>query len=312
MKITVIGHLCLDVIQHADGSETQSYGGIFFSVAALANLLAPEDVVAPVFGIGGNDYEAFIERLNAYPNVDTSGLYSFDGPTNQVRLVYSNAADRTECSRHISEAIPFARIRQHLDADMVYVNMISGFDVTLETFDEIRMQVRETNAPLYLDVHSLTLGIEDDFTRVHRPVDAWRRWLFMIHAAQMNEEEAAILTTEKLSEDSLARQALALNTNALLITRGHKGCTAFIDERKHLRRVDIPGEKVDGAPDPTGCGDVFAAAYCAHYSRSRDIASSAGFANRVAARKAGFQGSGEIDRLSSFRLVESAAGQGIS
>src|SRR5258706_10551312 len=89
MKITIIGHLCLDVIRHPDGTETQSYGGIFFSVATLANLLGPKDSVKPVFGVGKGDYDAFIDRLKSYPNVDTSGVFVFNGPTNQVSLIYA-------------------------------------------------------------------------------------------------------------------------------------------------------------------------------------------------------------------------------
>ena len=306
MKITVIGHLCLDVILHPDGTETQSYGGIFFSVAALANLLGPKDTVAPVFGVGKADHDALIERLNSYPNVDRSGIYSFNGPSNRVRLVYSNRSERTECSKNISEPITYKRIRPHLDADMILVNMISGFDVTLEAFDELRMGVREENIPIYLDIHSLTLGVKEDDTRFHRPVELWRRWLFMIRAAQMNEEEAAILSTDRLDETALAKQTLALNTGALLITRGERGCTAFIDEHKHMRRVDVPGIAIASASDPTGCGDVFGAAYCAHYAKTKDVESSARFANKVAALNAGLAGSEAIDTISSFRLVEAA------
>ena len=192
MIIAVIGHLCMDVIQHADGTETQSYGGIYFSVATLANLLTDEDTIRPVFGIGKNEYDEFVEHLGRYPNVDCSGIFKFPGSTNQVRLVYSSNEERIECSRFISEPIPWKRIRPSVaHADLVLVNMISGMDITLETLDELRMEVREDHIPVYLDVHSITLGIKPDFTRFHRPVEQWRRWLFMLHGAHLNEEEPA-------------------------------------------------------------------------------------------------------------------------
>jgi sugar/nucleoside kinase (ribokinase family) len=306
MTITVIGHLCLDVIHHADGTETQSYGGIFFSVAALANLLGPGDTIHPVFGVGKDEYQAFIERLEPYPNVDTSGIYKFNGPTNQVSLHYKDKHQRIECSKHISEPIPLKKIRPYLDADMILINMISGFDITLETLDEIRMEVREQHTPVYIDIHSLTLGIKDDFTRFHRPVELWRRWLFMLHGAQMNEEEAAILATEKLDEANLAKHVLALNTKALIVTRGERGCTAYVDDKKHIHRTDIDGINAGGSEDPTGCGDVFAAAYSAHYLMTKDVEASANFANKVAAQKSTMNGSNDIDKLSSFRLSKSS------
>ncbi|MBI1806399.1 MAG: carbohydrate kinase family protein [Ignavibacteria bacterium] len=305
MTITVIGHLCLDVIHHPDGQDTQSYGGIFFAVATLANLLGVHDTVRPVFGVGKSEHDNLIDRLSVYPNLDTTGIFKFNGPTNQVRLMYTTKEERVECSKNIAEPIPAKKIRPHIiGADMILVNMISGCDMTLETLDEIRMDVRDDHTPVYLDVHSLTLGINQDFTRYHRPVEAWRRWLFMLHAVQMNEEEAAILTAEHLDEQALAKHTLALNTKAMIITRGDRGCTAFLDDHKHIRQVDVEGVDPQNAIDPTGCGDVFGAAYCAHYVKTKDIPSSVQFANSVAARSARLVGSTAIDMLSTLRIEE--------
>jgi len=302
MKITVVGHLCFDVIHHADGTETRSPGGIFFSIATLANILPLNDIIQPVFGVGKNEYDGIIEQLQRTPNVDVSGIFRTAGPTNHVELIYKDSQERVECSRNIAEPIPLKKIKPYLEADMVLINMISGFDITLETLDQIRMEVREEHVPIYMDVHSLTLGINEDYTRFHRPVEAWRRWLFMIHAAQMNEEEAAVLTTERFDEDGLSKQILALNTNAFIITRSERGCTAFVDTRKHIQRHDIAGIPAGEHVDPTGCGDVFAAAYCAHYMKTKDAPSSLAFANQVAARNAQLAGSTGIDTLASFRL----------
>lgn len=308
MNITVIGHLCLDIIHHADGTETQSYGGIYFSVAALANLLPLTDTISPVFGVGKEDYDALLERLGVYPNIDTTSIYKFSGPTNRVSLEYSNSADRTECSRNIAEPIPMKRIRPNLiNADAILINMISGFDISIETLDEVRMDVRERHVPIHLDVHSLTLGIKDDCTRFHRPVEIWRRWLFMLHSVQMNEREAEILAMPHLREDDLAKHTLALNTKALMITRGEHGCTVFIDEKKHIHRFEVPGNKIEETIDPTGCGDVFAAAYSAHLMHTADDLESVKFANTVAGFKAGQSGSRELDTLAKFRLLTESA-----
>jgi len=83
-----MGHLCFDLIKHSDGNESSSYGGIFYSVGALANLLSPNDLVVPVFGVGKSDYDSVIALLDKYGNVDTSAIYRMNGPTNQVTLTY--------------------------------------------------------------------------------------------------------------------------------------------------------------------------------------------------------------------------------
>ena len=268
--------------------------------------MGPEDRVFPVFGVGKADYDKFIERLGVYANVETDGIYKFSGPTNLVHLQYKNEQDRVECSQNIAEPIPWKKIAPRLDTSMVLINMISGFDISLETLDSLRMEIREKHIPVYMDVHSLTLGMNSDFTRFHRPVEAWRRWLFWLHAAQMNEEEAAVVPPERFDEPTFAKQVLALNTKALVVTRGAKGYTAFIDEHKQTHRVDRPAFHDGPVADTTGCGDVFAASYCAHYVKSQNVLDAADFANRVAGTKIQQTGSSEIDKLSALRLRGSA------
>ncbi len=304
MLITVVGHICLDVIHHADGSESQGYGGIFYSLAALANIADSNTKIFPVFGVGSKDYTQLIERLSAYKNVDTSGIYKTDGHTNQVHLYYQDNNHRIECSKDIAKPIPFKKIKPYLDTNMILINMISGFDITLETLDEIRMTVREEKIPVVLDVHSLSLGINEDGKRYRRLIPDWRRWLFMLHTVQMNEEETAGLANEKPDEEYLIKQITALNTNNVIITRGSKGCTLFRDEHKHIERFDFEGIETERTLDSTGCGDVFAAAYCAKYIRAKDEKISTEYANEVAAMNATFKSSNEIDRLSKFKINE--------
>lgn len=304
MTITVIGHPCYDVIQHPDGSETESLGGIFFAVAALANLLKETDKIMPVFGIGKSDYDDFIEKLKKYPNVDCSGIFKFNNQTNRVRLVYSSTEKRIECSRQIAEPIPWKRIKPFLETDMVLINMISGFDITIETLDEIRMELRENKTPIYLDVHCLACGVGADQTRFYTQVATWRRWLFMLHGVQMNEDEAGAMTGVKYTDMELANNILALDTKVLHLTRGRAGSTLFIDSHKQVKRHDIPPVEPKMAIDTTGCGDVFGAAYCAYYLKSKNIPVSAKFANRVASFNAQLPGSQQIEKLSKFSIYD--------
>jgi sugar/nucleoside kinase (ribokinase family) len=301
MHITFIGHICLDVIHHPDGSESQGYGGGYYSLVALSNLADNNTTILPVFGIGVKEYEAFIEHLQQFPNIDTSGIYKVNGTTNKVNLFYSDSQNRIECSENISPAIPFKKIKPYLDTNMILLNMVSGFDISLETLDEIRMTVREDKIPIYLDVHSLSLGINEDGKRYRRPLMNWRRWLFMLHAVQLNEEEASGLTVEKYDEENLIKQTTALDTDNVIITRGAKGCTFFHDEHKQIQKNDCAAEPIQTASNSTGCGDVFAAAYCAKYIRTRDFLESAKFANKAAGLKASL-GVNSLNELSQYRV----------
>ena len=302
MRILLIGHLCKDIVHSpasAGDDPKEHFGGIMFAVKTFANLLSPEDRVIPIFGVGAPDRDALMADLNRFACVETQGIFTIDGPTNQVHLFYDDrGSSRTECSRDISEPIPYSRIEPFLPADGISVNMVSGFDITLETLDQVRMQVRDRRIPMHFDFHSLTLGVRPDFTRFRRPLEGWRRWCFMMHAVQMNEEEAGGLTAECPTVESLVHQLLSLMVGALIITRGPAGATLFTqDAHKRLSRHDIPGRSDTRVADPTGCGDVFGAAYFTEFLRTRDDVGAASFANNVAAINATL---GSSDELSSI------------
>ena len=293
MKFLVVGHLCLDVVHPADGPEVQGYGGIYYPVITLASLLDGPDTVHPVFGVNKADYAPLIEHLRQFPAIDTSGIFKFDEPTNRVHLYYKDAQSRIECSRDIAKPIPYEKIRRHLSVDGILVNMISGSDVTLETLDHVRMAVRSHNIPIHFDYHSLTLGIDQNFERFRRPIPDWRRWVFMTDTVQLNEEEIAGLSVEKMSEQQTVGHLLTLGVKAVVLTRGNRGASLFFNEHKHVVRKDAEGVRVDVVRDTTGCGDVFGAAFHMRYVKSRDPLNALQFANQVAAartRSVGIEG----------------------
>lgn len=297
MKFLVLGHFCFDVIHPVDEPEIQSYGGIYYSLSALSVLAGETDRIIPVFGVNKNDYAPVIEHLKQFPNVDTSGIYQFDEPTNSVHLFYNDKQSRIECSKDIAKPIPFERIKNFLNVDGILVDMISGFDITVDTLDAIRMAVREKKVPMHFDYHSLTLGLGENHERYRRPLPDWRRWVFMTDTVQLNEEEISGLTIEKSTEQQTVGHLLTLGVKGLVVTRGAQGVSLFSNEHKKVVRTDILGQPVERARDATGCGDVFGAAFHYKYVKTKDLNVSAEFANKIAAAKAGMSGSTEIRTL---------------
>jgi len=303
MNITLIGHLCLDNV-HLPNEDTprQSYGGIVFPIATLANLMGSNDTITPVFGVGEKDHGRFIDWLSQFPQVSQKGIFVLPGPTNEVHLFYDGASGgRIECSKHISPSIPFEVIKPFLSSDGILINMISGFDITLETLDKIRMEVRDKGTPIHFDFHALTLGIDKEYNRFRRPLSDWRRWCFMLNSIQMSELEASGLAAERYNEQQLINQMMPLMVSSMIITRGERGATLIRQEHKKLYQHNEPGIQVSESVDPTGCGDIFGAAFFFRLLQSKNVLDAVKFANRAAASKVTFTGTDGLTRLRELR-----------
>lgn len=290
----MIGHLARDIFHVTDaaGSEqaVETLGGIFYSIAALSASLSENDRVFPVFGIHEAEYDAIVERLQSLGNLDPKGVFKTKEPVNDVHFFVNPAGGRTECSKHIASPIPFQRIKSFLDVDGILINMASGFDILLETLDNIRMNIRDDGIPIHFDFHSLTLGIDEEFKRFRRPLSDWRRWCFMLNSIQASEEESAGLTAERYDETTLINQMMPLMVSGLVITRAERGATLIRQEHKKLFRHNIPGIEVPAVVDTIGCGDVFGAAFFAEYLRTKDFVQASEAGNRAASFKSTFRG----------------------
>lgn len=300
MEITVVGHLCKDRIlgPAEETPETVQFGGIMYSVAALAAMARDGDTIHPVFGVGAKDLDEVKELLRSLPQVEPSGIFPIKGTTNEVTLIYGQpGTPRIECSSHIADPILLARIKPYLDTGGVLVNMVSGSDITLETLDHIRMNTRDARIPIHFDFHSLTLGIDPHAKRFRRPLTDWRRWCFMLHSVQMSEDESSGLSAERYDEQALINHLMPLMVQTLLITRGDRGATLITqDVHKRLTRHDIPPVQVESV-DPTGCGDIFGAAYFSSVLAGMDHLGAATRANAVAAIHAALPARGKLHSI---------------
>jgi hypothetical protein len=284
MKFLLIGHFCFDVHHPENGREQVHYGGIYRVMTAMASIMGKGDTAVPVFGLGKADYDEVVQKGSGLSNVSMEAIYELPGPTNRVHYYASAGGPSVTCSKDLAPPIPYEKIRRQLSVDGILVNMVSGSDVTLETLDHIRMAIRAHNISLHFDYHNLTLGIGEEHRRYRRPLEEWRRWAFMTDTVQLNEEEIAGLTPDRMSEERVVAHMLTLGIKGMVITRGAAGVSIFANEHKHVVRTDVAGISVDGGKtDSTGCGDVFGAAFHYHFTKTSDLRASAEFANSVAA-----------------------------
>ena len=121
------------------------------------------------------------------------------------------------------------------DLDALYLNFISGFELTLGTAQALRQGF---DGPIYADLHSLFLGMQHDGMRVLRPLPDAAAWFGCFDVVQLNEDEMRQLSPDPLT---LAAEALGAGVSPALVTLGprarrtwrHRGST---DRRSGGRR----------------------------------------------------------------------------
>jgi len=283
MKILVVGHFAVDIVHGKNDEVARRNGGIFNAVSALSALMGENDRVIPVFGVGEEERESVVKECITLGNVESAGIFQLGTPTPQVHYVPGQHA--AQCSVDISPPISYDKIKRFLNVDAVLVNMTSGQDLTVDTLDQLRLDIRPKRTPLLFDYHNLTLGINEKKERIRRPVEYWRRWVFMTDFVQLNELELKGLAREKMSEEQGVNHLLTLGTKAIVVTRGAKGASLFTSEHKKTIRMDVAGIASNGTNDSIGAGDTFGAAFLVQALKSGDLGESLKFANAVAAQR---------------------------
>jgi len=309
MNFIVIGEPCVDLIHKIDGNVTHSYGGILYSLISLA-VLAKKDTVFPVMNIGTDEADNILNLIANYPNIKTDGINIVNHKTRKVNLYYnmynSGKAARFESSTEPTYTIQYNAIERFLQiADSILINMISGIDITLETFQKIR---NAFTGYIHIDIHNLVMKTNPDGTREHTHLEQWREWCKLPDTVQMNEFEVISLSRTIKNEYKIVEEILLnsnIKPNGVIITRGKIGVTGYTrtlkkfgsEEFIDIERHDVESPEVDNFVDSTGCGDVFASAFTFDFAKSKDFLKALHFATRIASLNATLEGVEQLNRL---------------
>lgn len=311
MKIGVIGTFIKDHIKLSTGDEVDSFGGIFYTVSILSNLISAGDEIYPVCYLGTDIYNSITQRLAELPGVKEYGIRKIDQPNTAVTLIYHTTEQRFEYLSHPLPPIELDHIRSIGVMDAWLVNFITGFEMSLPCFQQFRSQVPGL---VYVDYHSLSLDIQPDGLRVLRYRPDWREWLSGIDVVQMNEAEAASVLNLSAPSDSqlsnLGCQILELGVKVCHITRGSNGSFLFVKKGSKQEFYQIPAMPLKTVVDVTGCGDAFAAGFLVHYLNRGDALEATRYANRVAGLNCTFSGTEQLPELKTMLKdagVESSA-----
>jgi sugar/nucleoside kinase (ribokinase family) len=297
-KVTVIGTINRDTILFPDGRRTESFGGILYNLSALSALGGTSLEISPVCNVGYDVFAQVKVILKGFGNVRPDGIKRVRRKNNHALLVVDEESQRQEVLKNRVPVLSFSRVEPFLDCDLVLVNFISGFDISLSTLRKIR---RSTDALIFMDIHSLTLGVRRDGRRFLRTPRSWRDYVRQADFLQANLTELHVLSGTRVNSSNRIRDfgkdVLSLGPKAVLLTLGEEGALMVYRHGKGCRLKREKGIRVRAFKDATGAGDVFSAGFLIRYLESGNLARSLDFANRVAAEKCKVSGVEGIPRL---------------
>lgn len=294
IRIGLTGTPVVDTIVTADGVETHSMGGLYYAVLALDALLPAGASAFPVAYVGADVADRVREEWGALERIDASGVRTAEALNNAVRLEYAADGSRSETQSGNLPPLGWRDLSPWVDRFDVWIwNLISGAETELATFRALREAFQ---GPLHLDLHSLCLAPATSGVRAPRRPPEWRSWVEGVEWLQVNAVEAGLLWSgrpEPLDAEALAQLAAQvhdLGVQEMLVTLGAEGAEWHAGGRV-IRAPGIPAE----ALDPTGCGDVFGAAWCAfRYARGWDPERALAGAARVASAASTMRGTNRL------------------
>lgn len=293
MKISIIGTVVYDTVFPAEGEIHHGFGGITFNVLALGKLLKESNVeICPVTPIGNDKYNAFLRLIEKYPEIKIDGVFPIYKFTPHSQLTYFSANDREERLTFRNPPLSYGHIKPFADSDIILINFITGEDISLKNLKSLR---RDSNALFYIDLHCLTMKRDNEGRKIYRRrLNGWEKWLENGDIIQMNFREFKTLFADNISVDSLPEYVeiiLNVGVKIVVVTLGEKGVfLGFREKDGSIAFHTIDSIHKETAIDPTGCGDVFSAAFIVKYFGSSDPRQSAMFANKISSQNAQYNG----------------------
>lgn len=261
-RLGVLGTLVRDTIMHPGTRDpVRAWGGIGYALAALEVALPAGWIVVPIVKIGRDLRVAGTRYILSHACVDdTRFLRAVPEPNNRVELRYSTSADRVEFLRGGVPGWSPAEVGGFLPGlDALYVNFISGMELTLAGARRIRDAFE---GPSHADLHSLFLGVESDGRRSPRYLRSCGEWAGCFDTVQMNEEEFALFSRGAPDPLSAAARAMRARARMIAVTRGSRGVQVLAPGEDGEPAVcEFPTSPGTASGDPTGCGDIWGAAF---------------------------------------------------
>lgn len=260
MKFLLIGHSVEDHIFENGKTKPTQPGGIFYSAAGINYLKEKDDEIFLSTNVSLNNYYLYEE---VYENINKS-LINYVENVPKVHLTINKEKERDEQYENINAEINI-NLNDINQFAGIYINMITGFDITINKLKEIRSMYKGI---IYFDAHSLTRGIDTELKRNFRHVSNYIDWCSNIDILQSNEHEIKTFGNSN-NEKEIVKELLQFGIKYIIITQGIKGAKIYSLKENNLICFFQPAFNFENK-NSVGCGDVFGIItfyyYCKNYN----------------------------------------------
>jgi len=145
MKLLVIGHAVLDFVKSGD-EHKKSAGGIFYTISALNRLKTNDDEIYLCSQFDDETYSYFKSEFEKVNNKFLEKVEIIP----RVHLNLQQGCERHESYENITNNLSINSL-DFSSFNGILINMITGFDITLEQLKYIR---NNYSGSIYIDIHT--------------------------------------------------------------------------------------------------------------------------------------------------------------
>ncbi len=259
MKLLVIGHSVVDFIK-SDTEQLISAGGIFYTISAINRFKIVDD---EIFLCSQFDDETYNYFKSEFEKVNNKFLQKVENIP-RVHLNLQKDKERHEAYENITNnlSLSFSDLNNF---DGILINMITGFDITLDQL----MQIRKNYLGLiFIDIHTLSRGLDKDFKREFRLIPDFESWAKCLDIIQVNQHELYTLSFKK-NEIGIVEEIFGFGVKIICVTKGDIGARVYYKNQNKIASYFIAARKISN-PNIIGCGDVFGASFFYSYIRNKN------------------------------------------
>ncbi|HMN23702.1 MAG TPA: hypothetical protein PKE38_04335 [Ignavibacteriaceae bacterium] len=233
MKLLIIGHSVLDFIK-SDKIEKISAGGIYYTITALNRLKENDD---QIFLCSQFDDESYNYFKPEFEKVNSKLLQKVD-KIPRVHLNLQKDGERHEAYENITNNLSIDISNLNL-FDGILINMITGFDITITQLNQIK---NNFSGLIFMDVHTLSRGLNDDYKREFRLIPDFKTWAACLDIIQVNQNELFTISQKK-TEMEIAEEILNTGVKVLCVTKGDLGAKIFYHRQNEITSYFIAANK---------------------------------------------------------------------